>query len=64
MRVMKVVCVFVLSCVIFSVPVLGVEIAPSGVVIPSSPGETFSFDYVISDPMGFMAIGVQNCCNC
>lgn len=56
MRVIKVaILAFVLSCVIFSGPAEGVEITPIIVSMPDLPGELFSFDFVISDPMGLSA---------
>ncbi len=53
MRVMEsVIFVFVLSCVVLTMPLYGVEIIPSNMVWPSLPGETFGFDFVINDPCG------------
>jgi hypothetical protein len=53
MRVMEsVIFVSVLSCVVLTMPLYGVEITPSNVVRPSLPGETFGFDFVIKEPGG------------
>lgn len=46
-------CVF--SCGVFSGTTKGVTIKPFDVMIPSSPGELFSFDLVISEEPGIFA---------
>ncbi len=52
-KVMKsLVCVFVLSCIVFSVPAGAVVIKPDNIVLPGSAGETFSFDLTVHDPCG------------
>ena len=55
--------VFVLSVVFVSIaclPADAVVITPSNVVIPEFPGETFSFDFIIDDPMGVTAESYQS----
>lgn len=49
----------VLSCGIFCGQTKAVEIQPSVVLMPSSPGEPFSFDLVISEDPGISAQGFQ-----
>ena len=61
MRMMKnAICTFVLSCVIFTMPLYAVEITPSNVVLPNSAGDIFSFDFVISNAMGTSAQAFQS----
>ena len=56
MKVMKVsVWVFVLSCIVFSVPAGAVIIKPDIVDMPTSSGGLFSFDFIIHDPCGVIA---------
>lgn len=60
MRAMKkAILVFVLSCVTVSMPAWGVQITPSNIVMPGSPGGLFSFDFVISNPAGVSAQSFQ-----
>ena len=50
--------VFVLSLILGSIvclPAEAVVLTPSNIVIPELPGETFSFDLIIDDPMGVTA---------
>ncbi len=64
MKVMKVgIWVFVLSCIVFSVPADAVIIEPGNVVIPASPGGLFSFDFIINDPTGVAALSLQTTIN-
>ncbi len=49
----------VLSCGIFCEQTRGAEIQPSVVLMPSSPGEPFSFDLVISQDPGITSQGFQ-----
>ena len=63
-RVVKaVVFTFVLSCVVFSGPAWGIEIQPSNFLMPTAPGTPFSFDFVISDPMGVSATAFKSTIN-
>jgi len=55
--------VFVLSCIVFSVPAGAVIIEPDNVVIPASPGGLFSFDFIINDPTGITAVSLQTTIN-
>jgi len=60
MRMMKLATIaFLLSCGIFTELTRGVVITPSNVVIPTSPGGLFSFDYIISDAMSTSAQAFQ-----
>lgn len=55
---------FALACI--SVPVsAAVEVTPSNLVLPSSSGELFSFDLMISssDPIGITAMGFKSTIN-
>ena len=64
MKVIKVVTLaFVLGCIVKTAPVYGIMVTPSNVVLPTSPGELLSFDFIItdigdltSDAQGFQAI--------
>lgn len=49
----------VLSCGILCGQTKGAEIQPSVVLMPGSPGETFSFDLVVSQDPGILAQGFQ-----
>lgn len=62
MRVMKLaILAFALGYIVETVPVWGIEVTPSNVVLPASAGELFSFDLIInsSDPTGVTASGFQ-----
>ena len=50
---------FLLSCGVFCGKTRGVEIKPSIVLMPSSTGELFSFDLVISEDLALSAQGFQ-----
>ena len=61
MRLMKIIIfVFVLSCIVLTMPLYGIEITPSNVTLPTSPGGLFSFDYIISDAMSTSAYAFQS----
>lgn len=58
MRAMKrAVLTLILACTLQAVPAWSVELTPSIFMMPTSPGELFSFDFVISspDPIGIDA---------
>lgn len=58
MRAMKrAVLTLILVCALQAVPAWSVELTPSNFVMPTSPGELFSFDFIISspDPVGIDA---------
>jgi len=49
----------VISCIELVIPVWGVEVTPSNVLLPDSAGELFSFDIKVSDAMGVTAGAFQ-----
>lgn len=40
-----------------------VLVTPGNIVMPTSPGELFSFDFIITDPMGVTGIGLKSTIN-
>jgi hypothetical protein len=50
---------FMLGCLIFSAQAQGVVITPSNVVLPTSAGEIFSFDFVVFDANSTSAFAFQ-----
>jgi hypothetical protein len=60
MRLKKtVIAVSIVGCLILFEQAQCVEITPSNMVLPTSAGEIFSFDFVISDDMDTNAVGFQ-----
>ena len=51
--------VFTVGCLIFSVQAQCVVIKPSNVALPTSAGELFSFDFVVSGAMNTSALAFQ-----
>jgi len=64
MRVLNIV-IFICALASITVPAWAVEITPSNVVYPTSSGEVFSFDYIISDvyPIGLTVMGFKSTIN-
>jgi hypothetical protein len=48
-----------LVCIVLSATAFGVEVKPANISIPSSPGGTFSFDFIVTNPPSQAAYTAQ-----